>query len=95
MNSTLIYLNSLLSAIKFESRSQHDELDCLSTSQENLMELSAENIYTNLNMNVEYLEDVESLEEIMNTRLSPQTDSLCPIYTMNELLNEDSLLNVT
>lgn len=43
--------------------------------------------------NAEYLD--ETLEEIMNTRHSPQNDALCPIYTMDQLLNEDSLLSLT
>ena len=61
----------------------------MSTSQENFSSLSTEDLNMN---NVEYLD--ESLEEIMNTRHS-QNDALCPIYTMDQLLNEDSLLNVT
>lgn len=58
-----------------------------SISQENIMALLSED----LEMNAEYLD--ESLEEtLMSTRNSPQNDALCPIYTMDQLLNEESLL---
>ncbi|XP_070504553.1 uncharacterized protein [Chironomus tepperi] len=81
----------LSSAVKFESTTNYnEEMDLLSTSQENFVSLSSEDLNMN---NVEYLE--ESLEEIMNTRLSPKNDVSYPIYTMDQLLNEDSLLTIT
>ncbi|KAL7033830.1 hypothetical protein ACKWTF_007734 [Chironomus riparius] len=77
-------------AVTFQSTINNEELDLLSASQENFSSLSTEDLNID---NAEYLE--ESLEEIMNTRHSPQNDALCPIYTMDQLLNEDSLLSVT
>lgn len=73
--------------MRFEHKTTYEEVDIL-TFNDNFL-LSPMSLIENCNSN--YFEE-DSLEILMNSRISPLQDTECPIYTMDELRNEDSLI---